>query len=393
MAGDLRGRRTTGSHSRGIGIPIRSLAVGIASSVIVGVAGAQSPPGGSPPGESPPGRELYVAACANCHGSDGRGASQSQVGFSEALPDFTDCSFSSRETSQDWFAVVHDGGPVRAFSHRMPAFGAAMRDDEIERVVTYVRSLCDDGSWPRGELNLPRAMLTEKAFPEDETVVTMGAVTERGARAVQAALIYEKRFGARNQWELVVPVARREKPGGGGWSGVSLGDVAVAFKRALFHDLGGQRILSAGAELILPTGDTASGAGSGEVIFEPFLLAAHALPVNSFVQVHAGFETPVRRSAIERAAYLRVAAGTTLASGFGRSWSPIVELSGDRGLGSGGTTEWDWVPQLQVSLSRRQHILASAGVRLPLTGRDSRPRELVAYLIWDWFDGGFFSGW
>lgn len=390
IAGDLRRKRVVQrSPGRGLRVLSRSAALGIACFVFVRDAGAQSRPG-----EPPPGRELYVAACANCHGSDGRGATPSQVGFSEALPDFTDCSFSSRETAQDWFAVVHDGGPVRAFSHRMPAFGAALRDDEIERVVAYVRSLCDDGSWPKGELNLPRAMLTEKAFPEDETVVTMGAVTERGARAVQAELIYEKRFGARNQWELVIPVARREKTGGGGgWSGVSLGDVAVAFKRALFHDLDGQRILSAGAEFILPTGDTASGAGSGEAIFEPFVLAAHALPANSFLQLHAGLETPLRESEIQRAAYLRIAAGTTLASGFGRSWSPIVELSGDRELGSGAATEWDWVPQLQVSLSRRQHILASAGVRLPLTGRDSRPRELVAYLIWDWFDGGFFSGW
>ena len=81
------------------------------------------------------------------------------------------------------------------------------------------------------------------------------------------------------------------------------------------------------------------------------------------------------------------------ASGFGRSFSPIVELIGDRELATGAVTEWDWIPQMQVSLSRRQHILASVGVKLPLTERSLRPRTLVAYLLWDWFDGGFFSGW
>jgi mono/diheme cytochrome c family protein len=340
-------------------------------------------------------RQLYVAACANCHGSDGRGAAKSQVAFDDALPDFTDCAFSSRETAQDWFAVVHDGGPVRAFSHRMPAFGAALTPDQIERVVAYVRSICDDRSWPLGELNLPRAMATEKAFPEDETVFTMNSVTQRGARTVDAALIYEKRFGARNQVELILPFGMREKTldGSSSWSGAKLGDIAFAFKRALYHRGESGRILSVGAELILPTGDTASGVGGGVTIFEPFVLAAQALPANFFLQLHGGFETPVGRQTVERAAYLRMAAGTTVASGFGRSWSPIVELIGDRELGSGAVTEWDWIPQMQVSLSKRQHILASVGVRLPLTERASRPRELVAYLLWDWFDGGFFSGW
>jgi cytochrome c553 len=342
-----------------------------------------------------PAPQLYVAACANCHGTDGRGAAKSQVGFDEALPDFTDCSFSSRETAQDWFAVVHEGGPVRAFSHRMPAFGAALSDDQIARVVAYVRSICDDRSWPRGELNLPRAMATEKAFPEDETVFTMNAVTQRGARTVDGALIYEKRFGARNQVELVLPFGLREKTseGSSAWSGAKLGDIAVAFKRTLYHNGGRGRILSAGAELILPTGDTASGVGGGVTILEPFVLAAQALPANSFLQLHAGFESPVGRQTVQRAALLRIAAGTTVASGFGRSWSPIVELVGDRELATGAIAEWDWIPQMQVSLSRRQHILVSVGMRLPLTERASRPRELVAYILWDWFDGGFFSGW
>ena len=48
---------------------------------------------------------------------------------------------------------------------------------------------------------------------------------------------------------------------------------------------------------------------------------------------------------------------------------------------------------MQVSLSRRQHILANVGVRLPLTQRDQRPRSLVAYILWDWFDGPLLGGW
>lgn len=62
-------------------------------------------------------------------------------------------------------------------------------------------------------------------------------------------------------------------------------------------------------------------------------------------------------------------------------------------LTSGGETTWDLVPQMQVSLSRRQHIMVSAGVRVRINGRDERGTAFLSYLLWDWFDGGFFDGW
>ena len=70
---------------------------------------------GSPsaaPGAALDGGRLYEQACASCHGSDGTGAPVTQVGFSDPpLPDFTDCSFASREPDADWVAVAHDAGP------------------------------------------------------------------------------------------------------------------------------------------------------------------------------------------------------------------------------------------------------------------------------------------
>jgi len=37
--------------------------------------------------------------------------------------------------------------------------------------------------------------------------------------------------------------------------------------------------------------------------------------------------------------------------------------------------------------------MAAFGVRIPLNDRASRGTRLMAYLLWDWFDGGFFEGW
>ncbi|MDH5305355.1 MAG: cytochrome c, partial [Gammaproteobacteria bacterium] len=92
---------------------------------------------------------------------------------------------------------------------------------------------------------------------------------------------------------------------------------------------------------------------------------------------------------------LRVAIGRTWTSGgeFGRAWTPILEILAARELVSGADTNIDLVPQLQVTLSVRQHILLNLGVRVPASNSSDRDTVISVYLIWDWFDGGFFDGW
>ena len=89
--------------------------------------------------QAPGDEELYTAACAACHGGDGAGRSIEDVGFDTPLPDFTDCEFASREPDPDWHAVIHRGGPVRAFDRMMPAFGTALDSDEIDAILRHVR--------------------------------------------------------------------------------------------------------------------------------------------------------------------------------------------------------------------------------------------------------------
>ena len=337
------------------------------------------------------GEELFRVACAACHGADGKGAPQSQVGFDDPLPDFTECSFNTPEAAADWFAVAHDGGPARAFSRRMPAFGEALTTAELERTVDYVRGLCDDPAWPRGDLNFPRALVTEKAFPENETLFT--ATIQTGAsRELTNEVVYERRFGARNQFEVAVPLTMQAGEGGPWFRG--LGDIAVAVKRVLFHSMTTGSILSVGGEVVLPTGKETEGLGGGVMKFEPFLSVGQVLRGNAFVQAQVGAEIPRLSERTEREAFWRGVVGTTLVQGeFGRSWSPMLEFAGVRELERGSAVEWDILPQMQVSLSKRQHILVAAGVRIPLTQRGERQAQVLTYLLWDWFDGGFWDGW
>jgi hypothetical protein len=71
----------------------------------------------------------------------------------------------------------------------------------------------------------------------------------------------------------------------------------------------------------------------------------------------------------------------------------MVEVLGARELAAGEPVHWDVLPQVQVTLSRRQHVRANVGVRIPLNDTEARSTRVVFYLLWDWFDGPFLGGW
>lgn len=348
------------------------------------------------------GQRIFLETCAACHAPDGKGHSRGRLGFDVAPPDFTDPDFASREPHSDWVGIARNGGPSRGFSEIMPSFRDALTMEELESVVTYIKSLHGDRRWPPGEFNLPRPLVTGKAFLEDE-VVFQAAWTEdaNGLDRITGKIVYEQRFGARNMWEVVLPFGWSERyivtgdlgPPPRVW-GANLGDAALAVKRNFHHNLRGGSILSGTAELILPTGDRRSGFGKGTFIFEPFVTYGQLLPADFFLQAQAGLELPFRRWYTENEAFLRVALGRSINfTPWGRTWSPMVEVLAARELLSGAPVVLDIVPQVQVTLNKRQHIMFNIGVRLPLNRTEGRSPTVMAYLIWDWFDGAFFDGW
>jgi mono/diheme cytochrome c family protein len=347
--------------------------------------------------EARSGREIFLSACAACHGADGKGRSQSRVGFEVPLPDFSDCNFATREPDADWTAIAHQGGPVRGFSRLMPAFGSVLTLEEISKAVEYIRTFCPENNWPRGELNLPRPIVTEKAFPEDEAVINFGV----GAKldSLSGEFVYEQRFGALNQIELAVPFGWRKTPGpdiagADGWTS-NLGDLAVGFKRTLVNSIKSGSIFSTAAEIIIPTGDKASGFGKGTFLFEPFVSYGQILRGDFFLHSQLGFEFPFQSSKAEDEVFLRLALGRTFTTGgwWGRAWSPMIEWLASRELVSGEDIILDIMPEVQVTLSTRQHIMLNVGVLIPVTDASSRDLRVMVYLLWDWFDGGFFEGW
>lgn len=370
----------------------RVLLLLMASAGLAAWASAQGVP--SPRLQLKTGGEIYSAACVACHGPDGKGMPNTTVGFEKpkTFPDFTQCDQTTPELNKDWKATIRDGGAGRGFSRIMPAFGEALNSKQLDQVVDYLRGFCTDRSWPRGEFNLPLPQFTEKAFPEDEVIITSRLNAQR-TPGVTNDIISENTFGARSQLEIDVPVNfSRSDPGL--WHG-GVGDATVGLKRVIFADLHTGSMLSGFAGVILPSGNRSYALGTGATQFETFAAFAQLLPDESFLQLQAGTDQPSDTSKVPRSLFWRSAFGKTFrqSGGVGRMWTPMVEVVANKNFLPNTTPDWDVVPQFQVTLSQRQHVRVNLGTSIPVTNTANRPIQIVFYVLWDWFDGSLLKGW
>jgi hypothetical protein len=306
------------------------------------------------------------------------------------FPDFTDCPTTTPELDLDWKATITQGGHGRGFSPIMPSFADELTSDQVDAVIKYLRTLCTSDRYPRGELNLPRPLVTEKAFPESEAIETMAFATGHES-TIDTEFSYEYRLSARNQLEVAIPFSSARDESGTRVGGI--GDVAVGLKRVLFASR--NNILSGFGEIALPTGNSDKGLGNGTTTFSFHAMGGQILPGNSFVQAQVGTDQPADTTVAPRTFFWRVNAGKSFRQerGLGRLWSPMLEIIGDRDFEDLASTNVDVVPQFQVTLNRRQHVRANVGLQIPLSNREERSTQVVFYLLWDWFDGGLFEGW
>lgn len=345
------------------------------------------------------GHEVFVAACATCHGARGAGVDRSFRGFETDPPDFTDCSFSSREKNSDWVGVVTEGGPLKGFSSMMPSFSQVLSREQIEAVVEYAKGFCSEKRWPPGEFNLAKPLYTGKAFPEDEVAFSVSAAAD-SPFSIEGKLAVATRVGARHQLEAAITGGARQiemEDEDGQVSqrwGEGAGDIALGWKGVLWHHLPAGTIGSLALDAFLPTGDEKDGFSHGIFLFKPALAIAQIIPFVGFVQLQAGAYLSTRVDVLSHELFWRGAVGHTFRKdGYRRAFTPMVEFLGGTEWSDDAPVEWDVAPQLQIALSRRQHVRLGAGAKMPLTNFDERSIEVKAYLVWDWYDGGFTEGW
>ena len=92
------------------------------------IAAAFSPP-------PRPATQLYRRYCISCHGSDGK-AKTSKGRFSHAR-DLTDAGWQADVSDERIFNSIMNGRNVRG---NMPAFSDKLKEQEVNSLVTFVRS-------------------------------------------------------------------------------------------------------------------------------------------------------------------------------------------------------------------------------------------------------------
>lgn len=91
---------------------------------------------------SPTGKQLYQAYCSQCHGLEGDGFGVNSYDLDVAPRDHTDTDEMSARTDEELFKAVKFGGKSVNKSVLMPAWEGNLSDDEIHRLVAYLRQLC-----------------------------------------------------------------------------------------------------------------------------------------------------------------------------------------------------------------------------------------------------------
>ncbi len=328
------------------------------------------------------GPDIYAEACASCHGQDGRGA-PAGTRITVPLPNFTDCVTATAETTANWTALVRNGGKFLGLSDQMPAFGDALTDAEILAVIAHIRGFCGSTQYPLGDLNYPRPIFVEKAFPEDEVVFSFQYQSASPEETAGWEAAIEKRIGPRGQVELSLPAAVVDSNAGGHTAGV--GDLGLSYKQALFADPGWNTIVSGRLALTLPTENRSNGVGSGTTVVSPQLLSAHA--AGPFVlQTQIAADLPADTARADRQMLYGVAIQYRLGP-MKKHLVAGVEFQQTHAVDSAVHAATVLGPTLYVPLSRRGHVAFAAGAQLPVAG--TRPYNWLvgSFLLWDFADG------
>ena len=340
------------------------------------------------------GRQIYETFCAKCHGIDGKGNIPEEIkqNWDVPPPDFTDEYFNTREPRKDWYAVIKYGGPVRGLSQTMPAFGDVFTDEQIYDVIEHIKSFVDQKKYPQGELNFIRAHYVTKAYVEQEALLipTYTYKFENGHNVsdTKVLLYYANRFATRFQYEVKLPVQNLKSSV---QNTTGIGDFELGLKYAFYDNYKNLSILTAGFEFSLPTGNEAKGFGKGTVVLTPYITGAKGIGEKIELQGSVKIEAPVNKSKGNPELIYGISSTLILPEGK-RGIFPGIELLGMKNLGS-SEHMISLVPKIYIALTKRGHLAISIGREVPIYGGTPFKYRYVGFILWDYVDGGIFSGW
>lgn len=87
------------------------------------------------------GKGLFDKNCASCHGAGGKGDGAAAAALNPKPKDLSDKKYMAELKDEQLIAAIKKGGGAVGKSPLMPPFGAALKDQDVQDVVAFVRSL------------------------------------------------------------------------------------------------------------------------------------------------------------------------------------------------------------------------------------------------------------
>jgi mono/diheme cytochrome c family protein len=87
------------------------------------------------------GQKLYATYCSSCHGDKGRGDGAAGKALPVKPADHTDGKLMNSFSDEFLLNIIAKGGAAVGKSAFMPAWGGVLKENQLQDLVTYVRSL------------------------------------------------------------------------------------------------------------------------------------------------------------------------------------------------------------------------------------------------------------
>ncbi len=92
-------------------------------------------------GDAVKGKATFQQSCSTCHGATGKGDGAAGAALNPKPKDLSDKAFNV-SLKQDYLVkIIQEGGQAVGKSPIMPKFGGTLKDDQIQDVIAFIRSL------------------------------------------------------------------------------------------------------------------------------------------------------------------------------------------------------------------------------------------------------------
>ena len=89
------------------------------------------------------GKKLYLTYCSSCHGETGKGDGPAAQSLPVKPADHTSGAVMNQLTDKFLMEIISKGGSAVGKSPMMPAWGGALKQNQVQDVVAYLRSIAN----------------------------------------------------------------------------------------------------------------------------------------------------------------------------------------------------------------------------------------------------------